>query len=91
MNERGYLNGSKNPRYFVGGSIRTGQYQAVVALTASFPRQWGWEICRDGKPLPVRLREAGFKSERTATAAARVALREFLIGLRREEVADGDG
>jgi hypothetical protein len=91
MNERGYLNGSKNPRYFVGGSVRAGQYQAVVALTASFPRQWGWEICRDGKPLPVRLREAGFTSERTATAAARVALREFLIGLRREQLADRNG
>jgi hypothetical protein len=45
------------------------------------PRPWSWEICRDGEPLPARLREDGFKSEYTA----RVALRDFLAGLAKEE------
>jgi hypothetical protein len=49
------------------------------------PRPWGWEICRDGEPLPGRLREDGFKTEYTATAAGRVALRDFLEGLAEEE------
>jgi hypothetical protein len=49
------------------------------------PRPWSWEICRDGEPLPARLREEGFKTEFTATASGKVALRDFLAGLAEEE------
>jgi hypothetical protein len=49
------------------------------------PRPWSWEICRDGEALPARLREDGFKTEYTATAAGKVVLRNFLAGLAEEE------
>jgi hypothetical protein len=49
------------------------------------PRPWSWEICRDGEPLPARLREEGFATEYTATASGNVALRYFLAGLAEEE------
>jgi hypothetical protein len=63
------------------------RYTLVVTTrpSASHPMPWGWEIYRDGQPLPARLREFGFKTEHTATAAGRVALRDFLAGLAREE------
>jgi hypothetical protein len=48
-------------------------------------RPWSWEIYRDGEPLPARLREDGYKTEYTATAAGRAALRDFLAGLAEEE------
>jgi hypothetical protein len=35
----------------------------------------------------VRVRELGFKTEHTATLAGKVALRDFLTGLAREEKA----
>jgi hypothetical protein len=59
----------------------------VIAAAASTPpfKPWAWEICRDGKPLPVRLRECGFKTEHTATLAGKVALRDFLSGLAEEQ------
>jgi hypothetical protein len=40
--------------------------------------------CRDGEALPARLREDGFKTEYTATAAGKVVLRNFLAGLAEE-------
>lgn len=45
---------------------------------------WGWEVRRNGSPLAVRLRDGGFKSERTATASAKVALHDFLNRLKTE-------
>jgi hypothetical protein len=59
----------------------------IIATEADIPpfKPWAWGICRDGKPLPVRLRERGFKTERTATLAGKVALREFLLGLAEEQ------
>jgi hypothetical protein len=61
-----------------------GDYEVVVSRSASVPPQWEWEICRERKPLPVRLRETGFKSERTAHAAGKVALRDFLSALEED-------
>jgi hypothetical protein len=51
------------------------RYTLVVRARRStiHPRPWGWKICRDGQPLPARLREVGFKTEQTATAAGKVA------------------
>jgi hypothetical protein len=59
----------------------------LVATQANAPpfKPWAWEICRDGEPLPARIRETGFKTEHTATLAAKVALRDFLAGLAREQ------
>ena len=39
---------------------------------------WEWEICCQGEPLSVRMRDGPFKSEEVALAAGKVALREFL-------------
>jgi hypothetical protein len=48
----------------------------MIAAAADIPpfKPWAWEICRDGKRLPVRLRENGFQTEHTATLAGKVAL-----------------
>jgi hypothetical protein len=48
-------------------------------------KPWGWEIYRSRQPLPVRVFEAGFKTEHTARLAGNVALRDFLIGLAQEQ------
>jgi hypothetical protein len=63
------------------------RYTLVVSARASrtHVRPWSWEICRDGEPLPARLREDGYKTEHTATAAGRFALCDFLAGLAEEE------
>jgi hypothetical protein len=59
----------------------------MIAAKAGTPpfKPWAWEICRDGGPLPVRIRESGFKTEHTATLAGKVALRDFLSGLAEEQ------
>lgn len=65
-----------------------GRYTIVVDATAAGAppfKPWRWEIYRDGEPLPVRIRESGFKSEHTATLAGKVALRDFLTGLEQEQ------
>jgi hypothetical protein len=65
---------------------RDDRYTIVLAeTTGNLFKPWGWEICRDGEPLPVRIRESGFKTERTARFAANVALRDFLTGLAQEQ------
>jgi hypothetical protein len=62
------------------------RYTIVLAETGGDRfKPWGWEIHRDGEPLPVRIRESGFKTEHTATLAGKVALRDFLSGLAQEQ------
>jgi hypothetical protein len=58
------------------------RYTLVVRARSSrhHPRPWGWEIFRDGKPLPARLRKDGYRTEYTTTAAGKVALASFLAG-----------
>jgi hypothetical protein len=60
-------------------------YHVVVIQSAQTPPLWGWELYRNGSPLPIRVRDRNFKSERTATAAGKVALRDFLEALDREQ------
>jgi hypothetical protein len=55
-------------------------------LSASHPKPWGWEICRDSEPL-CEFENSDSKTEHTATLAGKVALRDFLIGLVQEEKA----
>jgi hypothetical protein len=70
---------ARNDRYTIA-------VQMIAAQADALPfKPWTWEIYRDGTPLPVRVREAGFKTERTATLAGKVALRDFLTGLAQEQ------
>ena len=48
-----------------------------VVVTDCGDGTWEWETCRQGEPLPARMRDGPFKSEE-ALAAGKVALREFL-------------
>jgi hypothetical protein len=86
------------PRQFADGVVQiyrlprcamfeADRYTLVVTPRRSGinPRPWGWEIYRDGQPLPARLRESGFRTEHTATLAGKVVLRDFLAGLAHEE------
>jgi hypothetical protein len=57
----------------------------MVAKRRFYPPQWEWEIFRNGEPLPVRARDASFTSKAAAEAAGKIALRQFLEVLTREE------
>jgi hypothetical protein len=61
------------------------EYSVVVVQRDHSLAPWEWEIYRDGQPLPARLRHGMFWSQRTASAAGKVALREFLEALDREQ------
>jgi transcriptional regulator with XRE-family HTH domain len=58
-----------------GVRLRKAEYTVKLVHSQGF---WEWEIHRDGKPLPVRLREDGYKTKRAAKSAANVAFRDFL-------------
>jgi hypothetical protein len=63
-------------------------YTLVVYRTGrSLLSAWGWEVYREGKPLPARLRRDGFRSELNATRSGNAALREFLLARAREQGA----
>ncbi len=66
----------------VNSTTRSSSGKVAIGISL---KPWAWEIYRDGKPLPIRLRRDGFKSEHTAKLAGTVALREFLSALAREE------
>jgi hypothetical protein len=53
-------------------------YSVMVVKRRFYPPQWEWEICRNGEPLPVRARDASFKSKSAAEAAGKIELRQFL-------------
>jgi hypothetical protein len=59
-----------------------------VVVTQRHFASWGWEIYRNGEPLPIPLRDGNYKSQRTAAAAGRVSIREFLEDL--ERVLEGE-
>jgi hypothetical protein len=59
-----------------------------VVVTQQHFASWGWEIYRNGEPLPIPLRDGNYKSQRTAAAAGRVSIREFLEAL--EQVLKGE-
>jgi hypothetical protein len=48
---------------------------------------WCWEIRRKRRPMGVRLWEGGFPSHRSAQAAGRRALEDFLNGLARDTIS----
>jgi len=50
----------------------------LLRVTECGDGTWEWEICRQGEPLSVRMRDGPFKSQEVALAAGKVALREFL-------------
>ncbi len=49
---------------------------------------WEWEICYQGEPLSVRMRDGPFGSEEAALAAGKIALRELLELLESEQESD---
>ena len=55
-----------------------GRHSYRVLTSEVAPGQWEWEIVCDNRPLEIRLREGPFKSERAATTAGTMALRQFL-------------
>jgi hypothetical protein len=63
------------------------EYSVVVVQRGHSLARWEWEIYRNSEPLPARLRHGLFWSERSARAAGKVALREFLEALTREQSA----
>jgi transcriptional regulator with XRE-family HTH domain len=58
-----------------------------VVVTQSGLSSWEWEIYRDGIPLPVPLRDGFYRFKSAAEAAGRIAIREFLEALDREQNA----
>jgi hypothetical protein len=60
-----------------------------VVVTQSGPAAWEWELHRNGEPLPIRVKDGPYKSKSTTEAAGKVALREFLEALDREQERDG--
>ena len=54
-----------------------------VVVTQRGPLFW-FELYRNFAPLPARVRDGPYKSARTANAAGKVALREFLEAFDRE-------
>jgi hypothetical protein len=60
------------------------EYSVLVQRAQSLAR-WEWEIYRNGRPLAVRLREGNFGSEITARELGKVAIREFLEALARQQ------
>jgi hypothetical protein len=56
-----------------------------VVVTQRHVALWEWELYRNDEPLPARVRDGPYKSARTAEAAGRAALREFLEALNREK------
>jgi hypothetical protein len=64
------------------------RYHVVVTKRGVF---WEWELYRNFEPLPIRVREGSYKSARTAHAAGKVALRQFLEAFNREQdSSEGD-
>jgi hypothetical protein len=62
-----------------------------VVVTQRSPLFWEWELYRNFAPLPARVRDGPYKSARTAEAAGRVALREFLEAFdRKRDNREGD-
>ena len=61
------------------------EYSVVVIQRGQSPARWEWEIYHNRRQLPVRLREGNFGSRATAMELGKVALREFLEALGREQ------
>jgi hypothetical protein len=70
----------------VSEDVPVDKYHVVVTGHLA---SWQWEVYRNGEPLPVPLRDGNYKSQRTAAAAGRVSIREFLEALEREEKPNG--
>jgi hypothetical protein len=74
--------GTRNEAGRLGGAP-VDKYHVVV--TQRHVALWEWELYRNDEPLPARVRDGPYKSARTAEAAGRAALREFLEALNREK------
>jgi hypothetical protein len=50
-----------------------------VVLTEYGDGIWEWEICRQGEPLPARMRDGPFKSHDVALQAGKIALQKSYL------------
>jgi hypothetical protein len=62
-------------------------YELEVIVTEYGDGIWEWEICRQGEPLPARMRDGPFKSHDVALEAGKIALQEFLelLGFKQQD------
>jgi transcriptional regulator with XRE-family HTH domain len=67
-----------------GARLREDTYTVNVVRSDRSLGFWEWEVRRGGEPLPARLREDPYKTERAAKSAGNAALRDFLLGLAQE-------
>jgi transcriptional regulator with XRE-family HTH domain len=65
-------------------TLTSNEYYVVMSLRGL---SWEWEIYRDGVPLPVPLLDGFYTSKSAAEVAGRIALRDFLEALDREQKA----
>jgi hypothetical protein len=56
-------------------------YHVTVVERGDEPTSWEWEICHFGEPLPARIRDGLFDSQRAAAVAGILALNEFATRL----------
>ena len=61
-------------------------YYVVTSRRGERPERWGWEICRESKPLGIKMTADGFQSEMAAQFAGKRALANFLADLSKEEI-----
>jgi hypothetical protein len=61
------------------------KYTLTIVRSGNLLSLWGWEVYRNGKPLPARLCDDGFEFKRTARLAGTAALLRFLSDLVHEE------
>ncbi len=60
----------------------------ISSLRSPVPAYGNGEICRQGEPLPARMRDGPFGSEEAALAAGKIALREFMELFKSEQESD---
>ncbi len=68
------LMATKHPSYYI-----------VTSETGTQPHAWKWELHSSGKPMGVKVSEAGFISRSAAEFAGKRALEQFLELLAQEE------
>jgi hypothetical protein len=61
------------------------QYTVIVTQIGGRFGAWQYEIHRDGRPLPARVRDTGFKTRYIAKLAGDAAQQDFLLGLAQEQ------
>jgi hypothetical protein len=61
------------------------RYKVIVTQIGGQFGAWQYEIHRDGRPLPARVQDTGFRTRYIATLAGNAAREDFLLGLAHEQ------